>query len=172
MFAHDGRLHDPLRIDHAAEATAPCGVDQRRGGGPAIEGGVVAIGQFAVIGDDDADRCVELAEAAQHPILSLLLVVARDPHRFEQLDGAAYLPFAVDAFEGMTAAEFAAVGNTGKDVLCVALADAVERLASDDVEMPRLGVHRRRRAHRDREHFLDQFARHRLVQIAADAAPS
>jgi len=172
MFAHDGRLHDPLRIDHTTEATAPRGVDQRGGGRPAIESGVIAVGQFAVIGDDDADRRIELAETAQHPILPPLLVVARDAHRFEQLDRAADLPFAVDALEGMAAAEFAAIGHSRQNILRVSLADPVERLAGDDMEMPRLGVHRAGRTHSEREDFLDQFARNRLVQIAADAAPS
>ena len=45
---------------------------------------------------------------------------------------------AVDPGEGLAAAELAAVGNAGEDVLGVALADAVERFAGDDVEMPGL----------------------------------
>ena len=53
--------------------------------------------------------------------------------------------------------------------LGVAGADAVQRLAGDDVEIPGLGVHRRRRAHRQADDFLDQRLRHRIGLVAADA---
>jgi len=52
------------------------------------------------------------------------------------------LAVAVDAGEGLADAEFAAVGDAGDIALGVAGADAVQGLAGDDVEIPRLGVHR------------------------------
>ena len=47
------------------------------------------VSRHAVIGNDHADGRVELAEAAQHPVLALILVVALDSHRGEQLPGDA-----------------------------------------------------------------------------------
>src|SRR3546814_7773323 len=66
MFAHDGALHDALAVDHAAEPARPGGVDQCVGHRAAIERRDIAAEQDAVIGDDDADRRVELTETAQH----------------------------------------------------------------------------------------------------------
>ncbi len=114
----------------------------------AIERRIVAAVEHAVIGHDHADRRVELAEAAQHPVLALVLVIARDPHGGEQLLGDADLPVAVLAREGLARAEFARLRHARHHPLGVAGADPVQRLAGDDVEIPGLGVHRRRRAHR------------------------
>jgi S1-C subfamily serine protease len=84
--------------------------------------------------------------------------------------GSNGLPITVDAREGLAAAEFAAVGDAGEDILGVALADPVKRFAGDHVEMPRLGVHRRRSTHRQGEDFLDQRPRNGIGLVAADAA--
>ena len=54
----------------------------------------------------------------------------------------------------------------------IASADAVQWLAGDDVEVPGLGVHRRGRAHCQRQNLFDQRARHRLVEISADRTAS
>ena len=170
MFAHYRALHDALAVDHAAEPAAPGRVDQRSGDRAAIEGRVVAARQFAIVGHDHADRCVELAEAAQHPVLPLLLVVALDSHRAEQLLGHADLAFAMHARERLASAKFAAVGFACEDAFGIALADPVERFAGDDMEMPRLRVHRSGRAHGKREDFLDHCLRYRLVEIAPDRA--
>src|SRR3546814_3094969 len=51
----------------------------------AIERRDIAAEQDAVIGDDDADRRVELTETAQHPVLPRILVFTGDTHRAEQL---------------------------------------------------------------------------------------
>jgi hypothetical protein len=56
--------------------------------------------QVAVIGHDDADRGVERAKAAHHPVLAAFLVVARGAHRGEQLSGDSPLAVAVFAGEG------------------------------------------------------------------------
>src|SRR3546814_831561 len=78
MFAHDGALHDALAVDDAAEPARPGGVDERVGDRAAVEGRDVAAEQDAIIGDDDADRRVELAETAQHPVLPRILVFTGD----------------------------------------------------------------------------------------------
>src|SRR3546814_5355454 len=71
--AHDRRMHDPLTVDHAAEAARPGGVDDRRRDRAAIEGRDVAADQHPVIGDDDAGGRIELTEAAKHPVGTLRL---------------------------------------------------------------------------------------------------
>src|SRR3546814_6322160 len=60
--AHDRRMHDPLTVDHAAEAARPGGVDDRRRDRAAIEGRDVAADQHPVIGDDDAGGRIELTD--------------------------------------------------------------------------------------------------------------
>ena len=55
----------------------------------------IAAVQVAVIGDDHAHRRIELAEAAHHPVLPRVLVVARNAHRREQLLGDPDLPLAM-----------------------------------------------------------------------------
>jgi hypothetical protein len=51
-----------------------------------------------------------------------------------------------------------------------ALANPVERFAGDDVEIPRLGIHRRRRAHSETDDFFDQRPWHRIRLIPANTA--
>ncbi len=80
VLAHDRRLHDALAVDHGAQPARPGGVDQCGRHGAAIEGRIVAAVQRTIICHDHAYRRVELTEAAQHPVLALVLVVARDPH--------------------------------------------------------------------------------------------
>ncbi len=167
MFAHHRALHDALGVDDAAQSPRPCCVDEAGGNCTAIEGGVVALGEFAVVGDDHASGRIELAEAAQNPVLSRILVVAFDAHGAEQLLGYADLAIAVNAGKGLASTELAAVRLARENTLGIALADAVERFAGYDVQMPRLRVHGRGRAHGEGKNFLDQFARNRLVEVAA-----
>jgi hypothetical protein len=124
----------------------------------------------AVIGHDDGDRRIELAETAQDPVHPLFLVVALDAHRLEQLDGDLDLALAVVALVAGSHPELAAVGHAGQVALDIALADAVEHLAGDDVEVPGLGVKRGRRAHRDLEDLAHQRLGNRLLQEATDTA--
>src|SRR6202012_4571820 len=138
MFAHHGRLHDPLAVDDGAKPARPCRVDERGGHRAAVEGGIVAGGEHAIIGDDHAHRRVELAKAAHHPVLPALLVVARDFHGAEQLLGDADLAFAMHARERLADAKLARVRYARQVTLGVAAADAIERFAGDDVEIPRL----------------------------------
>ena len=91
------RLHDALAVDHRAQAARPGGIDQRGGHRAAVERRVVAAVELAVVGDDHADRRVELPKAAQHPVLAHLLVVRVDAHGAEQLLGDADLALAVRA---------------------------------------------------------------------------
>src|SRR3546814_11937378 len=102
-------MHDPLTVDHAAEAARPGGVDDRRRDRAAIEGRDVAADQHPVIGDDDAGGRIELTEAAKHPVGTLRLVVPRAPHRAEQLLGAPDPPLALDALVTFHATEPARV---------------------------------------------------------------
>jgi hypothetical protein len=69
-------------------------------------------------------------------------------------------------------AELARIGHAGQVAFDVAPADAVEHRAADHVEVPGLGVERGRRSHRQRQHLADQGPGHRLLQVAADAAPA
>ena len=172
MFADDGGLHDALAVDDAAQTAGPGGVDQRVGDGATVEGGDVAALYAAVIGDDDRDGCVELAEAAQHPVLARGLVVALDVHGREELFGDLDLALAVLALISAVAAELAGFGDTCKIALGVALADAVEGLAGDDMEVPGLGVERGRGAHGELDHLADQRLGHGLAGEAARAAPT
>jgi hypothetical protein len=48
-------------------------------------------------------------------------------------------------------------------------ADPIQRFAGDDVEIPGLGVHRRRRAHRQTDDFLDKRLGYWIGFVTADA---
>ena len=136
----------------------------------AVERGDVAAVDRAVVGHDHRDRRVELAKAAQHPVLAPGLVVPFDAHGGEQLLGDLDLPLPVRAGVFAVAAELARRRHAGQVALGVAGADAVERRAGDHVEIPGLRVERRRRAHRDLDHLPDQGLRHRIALEAADAS--
>src|SRR3984885_6959765 len=170
MLAHHRRLHDALAVDHGAEPARPGGIDQGGCHRAAIEGRIVTAVQHAVIGHDHADRRVELTEAAQHPVLAHLLVITRDPHRGEQLLGAPNLPVAVLTREGLTRAELARLRYASYHPLGVAGADPIERFAGDDIEIPGLRVHRRRRAYRQADDFLNQLPGYWIGFVTADAA--
>ena len=64
MLAHHRRLHNPLAIDHRAEAPGPSGVDQSGCDGATVKGCVVAVCENAIVGDNDAYRRVELAKTS------------------------------------------------------------------------------------------------------------
>src|SRR3954469_15568876 len=170
MLANHWRLHDALAVDHRAKSARPGGIDQGIRHGAAIERRIVAVLEHAIIGDDDAYRRVELPEAAHHPVLAPVLVLARDPHGGEQLLRDADLPVAVRTGKGLTGAKFARVRHTRQVALGIAGANPVQRLAGNDIEIPRLGIHRRTRAHREADDFLDQSFWHRIGLVAADAS--
>jgi hypothetical protein len=77
---------------------------------------------------------------------------------------------AVHTFVGRAHAKFMRVRHAGQVALDVACADAVEHRAGQHVEVPRLRVQRGWRAHRQLRHLAHQRLRHRLVQVAPDAA--
>src|SRR3546814_3923405 len=95
MFAHDGALHDALAVDDAAEPARPGGVDQRIGDRAAVEGRDVAAEKDAIIGDDDADQRVELAETAQQPVLPRILVLERSEEHTSELQSLLRNSYAV-----------------------------------------------------------------------------
>src|SRR5690606_37275647 len=169
-LTHDGRLHDPLTLHHRTDSARPGGVDDHRGDRPAVEGGVVVAVHVAVVGDDDAHRGVELAEASQDPVLAPLHVVTGDAHRAEELLGHVDLPTTVDPLVRLGDAELARVRDAGQDPLGVALTDPLQRLAGHHVQVPGLGVVGRRRPRGDRDDLGDQLPRHRVGAIPADAA--
>src|SRR5689334_20282000 len=147
MLADDRRLHDALAVDHAPQAAGPGRVDQGVGDAAAIEWPDVALADRPVKRHDDRDRRIELAEAAQHPVLASCLVVPLNVHGREELLGDFDLPLPMYARVFAMAAELARMRNAGEIALGIAGADAVERFAGDDIEIPRLGVERGRRAH-------------------------
>src|SRR3546814_13543722 len=117
MFAHDGARQDALAVEHAAEPARPGGVDQCVGHRAAIERRDIAAEQDAVIGDDDADRRVELTETAQHPVLPRILFFTGDTHRAEQSLGHLDLARAVIVRDAVQTAELAAVGLAAADAV-------------------------------------------------------
>jgi hypothetical protein len=50
------------------------------------------------------------------------------------------------------------------------LRDPIQRFAGDDVEIPGLGIHRRRSAHRQTDDFLDQRPGYGIGLVTADAS--
>src|SRR6185437_8901973 len=76
------------------------------------------------------------------------------------------------AREWLANPELARVRHAGQIALGVAATDAVERRAGDDIEIPGLGIHRGRRAHRQRQDFPDQFLRNRIGLVTPDASPA
>ena len=85
LGSHHRRLHDPPAVDHSAQPARPRRVHQADDHGPAVERRDVVAVQRAVVGDDDRGGRVELPEAAQHPVLARLLVVASDAHRAKRV---------------------------------------------------------------------------------------
>jgi len=122
-------LHDALAVDHGAQPARPGGIDQGGRHGAAIERRIVAAIKHAVIGNDHADRRVELTEATQHPVLAIVLVIALDPHRGEELFGDADLPVAVLACKGLTRAKLARLRDARHHPFGVAGANSIQRFA-------------------------------------------
>ena len=127
--------------------------------------------QRLVKADDDGHRRIELAEAAHHPILAALLVVAFDPHGSKELFRDADLPVAVDTGIGPVIADFThrrhALQHTGR----IPFTDFLKRFAGQHMQMPRLGVHRGWRAIGQCDDLFQQGARHGVFLEAPDAAP-
>ena len=78
----------------------------------------------------------------------------------------------MDTLISAMVSEFAGIGNAGKISLGVASADSVQHLSCHHVKVPRLGVQRCRRPHRNPKDFFDQCLGHRLGQIAPNAPPA
>ncbi len=106
MLAHYRRLHNALAVDHCAQATGPGGIDQRGGDGATVKSRVIAVCQHAVISNDDTNRRVKLAEAAQHPILASFFIVTFDAHGTKQLLGDANLTVAMLPSKGLADTKF------------------------------------------------------------------
>ena len=87
MLAYHRRVHDALTVHHTSKTTRPGRVDQAVHQSAAIELGNVTLAQLAVVGHHDGHRRIKLTKAAQHPVLTLLLVVTGNAHGFEQLHG-------------------------------------------------------------------------------------
>jgi hypothetical protein len=168
MFAHDGRLHDPLTIDHRAQPARPRRIDECCRNRAAIKRCIIAAIAHAVISDNHTDGRIELAKTAQHPILPRVSIIARDPHCGKQLLSNAHLSLTVRPGKGLARAKLTRLRHTRDHPLSIASADAVKRLARDHSEIPRLRIHRRRRPHRKRQYFLNQRTRHRIRPISSD----
>ncbi len=84
--------------------------------------------------------------------------------------GDANLPVAMLTCKGLTRAELARLRYACHHPLGIACADPIQRFAGDDVEIPGLGVHRRRSAHRQTDDFLDQRLGYRIGFVTADAS--
>ena len=117
--------------------------------------------ELAVIGQHQRHRRVELAEAAQHPVLPHRLVVARNTHRAEQFLGDIDLAHAMHALV-LAMADDVALWPWRLPTISVHVAAAqfLQRLAGQHVDVPGLRVHRRRRAFGVFEDLLDHRARH------------
>jgi hypothetical protein len=61
----------------------------------------------AIIGDDNGDWRIELAETTQHPVQPLFLIMPLDPHHAENLLGNFDLAFAVSCVDRVVHPEFA-----------------------------------------------------------------
>ncbi|MEY9726558.1 hypothetical protein ABIA07_002459 [Bradyrhizobium yuanmingense] len=126
--------------------------------------------KHAVIGQHQRDRRVELAEAAQHPVLPHRLVVACDSHRAEQLLGDVDLPGAMHALVFAVADDVALDLGAAGHLRHVAATHLLQRMTREHMDMPGLGVHRRGRALGALDDRLDHRARHRLVLETTHAA--
>ncbi len=150
-----------------AASTMPCRARQGRRQRPPRAG----VGHPPMTPAAWRDQRIELAEAAQHPVLPHRLVVARDPHRAEQFLGDVDLPGAVNALIFAAGLDDVALDlGAGDHLLHVAAAHLLEQAAREHVDMPGLGVHRGRRALGAFDDRLDHRARHRLVLETTHAA--
>jgi hypothetical protein len=97
-------------------------------------------------------------------------VVARDSHGGEQLLGDVVLARAMDTLAG-TVGENVPLRRLARGHLFhVAATDLLQRLAREDMDVPRLAVHRRWRALGILDDLADHRLRHRLVPKTPDAA--
>ena len=126
--------------------------------------------EHAVVGQHQRHRRIELAEAAQHPILPHRLVVAGNPHGAEQFLGDVDLAFAVHALIFAVADDVPFRFGAGDHLFHVAAAHALQRLAGQDMDIPRLGVHGGWRALGGLDDLFDHRPRHGLVREATHAA--
>ena len=115
-----------------------------------------------VVAQYQRDRRIELPESPQHPVLPHRLVVSRDSHGAEQLLGDIDLSATMHALIFAVADNVAFRLGAGDHLFHVALAHALQRFAGQDVHVPGLRIHRRRRPLGDLDDLFDNRARHRL----------
>ena len=127
--------------------------------------------QAFVIGHDDGHRRIELAKTAHYPVLATFLVITLYAHGFEQLDGNFDLALAVNAFITAPHGDLTLNLSPGKHPFRIALANAFQRFAGDDMKKPGLGIHGRGRALGDFDDVPDNLPGHRVGFIATDASP-
>src|SRR5882762_11033403 len=72
------------------------------------------------------------------------------------------------ACKGLTRAELARLRYARHHPLGIAGADPIQRFAGDNVEIPGLGVHRRRRAHRQTNDFRNERLGYWIRFVTAD----
>src|SRR5216683_2784428 len=95
-------------------------------------------------------------------VLPHRLVVTCNSHHGKQLLGDVDLPLAMDALIFAVRYNISLWLGAGEHLFHVAPADLLQRLSRQDMHMPGLGVHGRRRALGDRDDLFDHGARHRL----------
>lgn len=122
------------------------------------------------VGQDNGYRGIELTKAPHDPILPSYLVVAFDAHGFEQLDGDFDLALAVHAFIAVTNGDLTLHFRPGHHSFRVARPDPIQWLAGENVQKPRLSVHRRGRTLGEFDDFVDDGLGYRVRFVAADAS--
>jgi len=91
-------------------------------------------------------------------------------HGGEQLLGDAGLALAMGALVGAVGEDIPLRRLARGHLFHVVAADLLQRLAREDMDVPRLAVHRRRRAFGILDDLADHRFRHRLVPETPDAA--
>ncbi len=171
MLSYDRRLHDALAVDDAAESLGRGGEDQAVGGRAAVEVGDGVVGECGIDGDHDRDGCIELAEATHDPVLPAFFVVTFDSHGLEQLDGDLDLAIAMGTLVAVAGhLDLTIDAGPGEHEFGVATTDLLERSAGHHVEVPWLGVHRRRRTLGEVDDLGQKLARDGIGLVAPSAA--
>src|SRR5205823_11132172 len=126
-LANDVGAHDALAVDDAAEPAVPGREHDAITERTEIEVTYRAGIEHAVIGQHQRHRRVELAKAAQHPVLPHRLVVARNPHRAKQFFGDVDLARTMHALIFAVADDVALRFRAGHHLLHVAAAHVLQR---------------------------------------------
>ena len=97
-----------------------------------------------VIGQNKRYRSVKLAKATQHPLHALFFVFPRYIHHLKKLDRDVDLIATVDLFILFDVGELALHGHPSHRVIGVALANFIQSLSRDSMNLPCLRIERRR----------------------------